>query len=79
MYEKILVLLDGSKTAEPVLPNVVRLACESKAKGGLFTVDAPPTDAGARKLGTCRGNASVTLEKPDIHGMWKKVRRITMT
>jgi len=67
MYEKILVALDGSKTAETVLPNVVRLARESKAKVVLFTVDAPVTDAGARKPDRrAAGNAPVTLERPDV-------------
>lgn len=40
MYEKILVLLDGSKTVSAVLPKVIRLARESKAKVVLFTVES---------------------------------------
>ena len=43
MYEKILVPLDGSKTAETILPNVVRLARESKAKVVLPTCGGPVT------------------------------------
>ena len=41
MYEKILVPLDGSKTAETSSPNVIRLARESDAKAVLFTVEPP--------------------------------------
>ena len=62
MYKKILVPLDGSKTAETVLPNVVRLARESRAKVVLLTVESPtPTGGGAR---SSRGGPA-TLEKPD--------------
>ena len=66
MYTKILVPLDGSKTAEMVLPNVVRLARESKAKVVLLTVDAPGSDS--RKAGPSwsnMGDALATLERPD--------------
>ena len=66
MYTKILVPLDGSKTAEMVLPNVVRLARESKAKVVLLTVDAPGLDS--RKSGPSwsnMGDALATLERPN--------------
>jgi len=66
MYTKILVPLDGSKTAEMVLPNVVRLARESKSKVVLLTVDAPSLDS--RKTGPSwsnMGDALATLERPD--------------
>ena len=66
MYTKILVPLDGSKTAEMVLPNVVRLARESKSKVVLLTVDAPSLDS--RKAGPSwsnMGDALATLERPD--------------
>lgn len=65
MYEKILVPLDGSKTAETVLPNVLRLARESQAKVVLITVEPPGSSAG--RGGPARGkmaNGSATLEKP---------------
>jgi nucleotide-binding universal stress UspA family protein len=66
MYEKILVPLDGSKTAETVLPNVVRLARESKAKVVLLTVDAPETTTGSGKSRRASmRNAPATLERPD--------------
>ncbi len=66
MYTKILVPLDGSKIAEMVLPNVVRLACESKAKVVLLTVDAPGLDF--RKSGSSwsnMGDALATRERPN--------------
>ena len=66
MYTKILVPLDGSKTAEMILPNVVRLARESKAKVVLLTVDAPGLDS--RKSGPSwsnMGDALATLERPN--------------
>ncbi len=69
MYQKILVPLDGSKTAETILPNVVRLARESKARVVLLTVDVPAS--ASRKAGPAkkdRGdfyNVLATLEKPD--------------
>ena len=66
MYEKILVPLDGYKTAETILPNLVKLACESKVKVVLFTVEPPgPT---ASRTGTSRsglGDGVATLQKPD--------------
>lgn len=66
MYEKILVPLDGSKTAEAVLPNVVRIARESKAKVVLFTVDAPGSNGGrGGSTWSDMGNALATMEKPD--------------
>ena len=46
MYAEILVPLDGSKTAETILPNVVRITRESKSKVVLFTVDAPDSSGG---------------------------------
>ena len=65
MYEKILVPLDGSKSAETVLPNVIRLARESKAKVVLFTVDAPgPASGKGGSSWSEMGNALATLEKP---------------
>ena len=66
MYTKILVPLDGSKTAEMVLPNVVRLARESKAKVVLLTVDALGLDF--RKSGSSwsnMGDALATRERPN--------------
>ena len=66
MYEKILVPLDGSKTAETILPNVVRIARESNAKVVLFTVDAPGSNGG--KGGSSwsdMGSSLATMEKPD--------------
>jgi len=78
MYDKILVPLDGSKTAETILPNVVRLARESKAKVVLITVETPTPTAGrahssnnrlgnglGNGLGNELGNAPATLEKTD--------------
>lgn len=74
MYDKILVPLDGSKTAETILPNVVRLARESKAKVVLFTVDPPAPTANKTRssnngvgngVGNRLGNAPATLEKTD--------------
>ena len=56
MYEKILVPLDGSKTAETVLPNAVRLARESKAKVVLITVEPPGSSAG--RAGPARGKTT---------------------
>ncbi|MCI0848553.1 MAG: universal stress protein [Chloroflexi bacterium] len=67
MYEKILVPLDGSKTAETVLPNVIRLARESKAKVVLFSVNAHGPASG--RTGPSRrdkGVAVATLERPDV-------------
>ncbi|MDA0262940.1 MAG: universal stress protein [Chloroflexi bacterium] len=65
MYEKILVPLDGSKTAETILPNVVRLALESRAKVVLLTVDVPHAASGRAGFGWSEfGNAMATLEKP---------------
>ena len=66
MYKKILVPLDGSKTAETVLPNVIRLARESKAKVVLFTVESLGDSAG-RALSSRNetGSTAATLEKPD--------------
>jgi nucleotide-binding universal stress UspA family protein len=67
MYEKILVPLDGSKTAETVLPNVVRLARESKSKVVLITVEAPGSKTNKADLSWSNmGNALATLEKPDL-------------
>lgn len=66
MYQKILVPLDASKAAETILPNVVRLARESKAKVVLFTVESLGPTAG--RAGSSRndmGNGLATLEKPD--------------
>lgn len=66
MYEKTPVPLDGSKTAETVLPNVVRLARESKAKVVLFTADAPVTATGSGKTRReSMSNGSATIEKPN--------------
>ena len=66
MYEKILVPLDGSKTAETVMPNVIRLARESKAKVVLFTVEPPaPTAGRARASRNGDGVTPATMEKPD--------------
>ncbi len=66
MYEKILVPLDGSKTAETVLPNVMRLARESKAKVVLLTVESPSATTGrALSSRNGMGNGPATLEKPD--------------
>jgi nucleotide-binding universal stress UspA family protein len=66
MYEKILVPLDGSKTAETILPNVVRIARESKSKVVLFTVDAPDSSGGkGASSWSDMGNALATLQKPD--------------
>jgi len=66
MYTKILAPLDGSKTAEMVLPNVVRLARESKAKVVLLTVEAPGLDARkAESSWSNMGDALATLERPD--------------
>ena len=66
MYDKILVPLDVSKTAETILPNLVKLPRESKAKVDLFTVEPPgPT---ASRTGTSRtgiGDGVATLQKPD--------------
>ncbi len=66
MYEKILVPLDGSKTAETILPNVVRISRESNARVVLLTIDAPVSDGG--KGGSSwsdMGNGLATLEKSD--------------
>ncbi|MDP6496563.1 MAG: universal stress protein [Dehalococcoidia bacterium] len=66
MYTKILVPLDGSKTAETILPNVMRLARESTSKVVLLTVDAPGLDS--KKAGPSwshMGDALATLERPD--------------
>ncbi|HCL25124.1 MAG TPA: hypothetical protein DHW65_02095 [Dehalococcoidia bacterium] len=66
MYEKILVPLDGSKTAETVMPNVIRLARESKVKVVLFTVEpSAPTAGRARASRNGAGVTPATMEKPD--------------
>jgi nucleotide-binding universal stress UspA family protein len=66
MYEKILVPLDRSKTAETILPNVMRIARESKAKVVLFTVDVPDSSGGKHTSSWGdMGNALVTMGKPD--------------
>ncbi len=66
MYQKILVPLDGSKTAETILPSVERLAYESNAKVVLFTVETPgPTAGRGRSSRNEMGNGLVTLDKPD--------------
>ena len=67
MYEKILVPLDGSKTAEAAMPNAVRLARESGAKVVLLTVDAPAPATGAGNRGKkAMGGNTATLVKPDV-------------
>ncbi|MDA1129160.1 MAG: universal stress protein [Chloroflexi bacterium] len=70
MYEKILVPLDGSKTAETILPNVVKLARASDAKVVLISVDTSGPDAGpnagrSQSSWGDLGNGLATLEKPD--------------
>ena len=67
MYQKILVPLDGSKTAETILPNVVRLAREPKAKVVLLTVEPPGPGTGkASSSWSDMGNGLATLSKPDV-------------
>ena len=66
MYKKILVPLDGSKNSETILPNVVKLARESKAEVVLFAVEPPHPTAG--RIGSPwhdLGNGLAILEKPD--------------
>ena len=68
MYDKILVPLDVSKTAETILPNLVKLPRESKAKVALFTVEPPgPTASrtGTSRTGIGDGDGVATLQKPD--------------
>ncbi|PKB71424.1 MAG: hypothetical protein BZY87_06110 [SAR202 cluster bacterium Io17-Chloro-G6] len=67
MYEKILVPLDGSKTAETILPSVIRLARDSESKVVLFTVElpAPSADRAGSSTGDM-GNRLATLAKPDV-------------
>ena len=66
MYQKILVPLDGSKTSETILPNVVKLARESNAEVVLFTVESPrPATGLAAPTWHDLGNGLATLEKPD--------------
>lgn len=65
MYEKILVPLDGSKTAETILPSVVRLARESQAKVVLFTVESPTPSTGKTNPSSSMGNTPATLGRPD--------------
>ena len=66
MYAEILVPLDGSKTAETILPNVVRITRESKSKVVLFTVDASDSSGGkGASSWSDMGNALATLKKPD--------------
>ena len=66
MYEKILVPLDGSKTAETILPNVLRLALESEARVVLFSVETSVPNAGkGHSSWSDLGNGLATIEKPD--------------